>query len=218
MDEITKRPRGRPATNYKHGFYSNKFRPCSTCPKMKDNTCPYFHMIPKKEHMYKHMFDEFGVNRCVPESNYFENLKKTFTEKFDLEDSDMPLLEKMCMIIVRSGRVEEYIADQGLTQKRMLKDDKSGMVFETEIQNILKKDAYFEDKMLREWMQNLKIARNARDPKDNEDDIALILTSEVKTTKKLIVSRKALEQIQNGNTESVDSGAIEQPESSEIRE
>lgn len=174
---------GRPKKSpYKHGFYYNKFKPCSSCPRNKDNSCPYFHLKEGQENMYEHVYDSFGINRCTIEVNYFENLKKIFTEQFKLTKSDMPLLEKMCMIIIRAGRVEEYIAEKGLTQIRNVKDEKSGLVYETEIQNILKKDAYFEDKMLREWMENLKMSRKSRTEDQEEQDLAIIFTKKKTVT------------------------------------
>ena len=178
---------GRPErTPYKHGFYYSKFKPCSTCPRNKDKTCPYFHQIVGMEHKYKHSYDSFGINRCTIEIDYFDMIKKIFREQFKLTKADEPLLEKMCMIIIRAGRVEEYIAEKGLTQMRMIKDDKTGLVYEAEIQNILKRDSYAEDKMLREWMENLKMSRKSRTEDKEEDDLAIVFTKETKTITKTI--------------------------------
>lgn len=173
MEESTKGRKGA----IKHNFYVNKMKPCLKCPKQKDGTCPYFFEIKGKEYLHEFMFDDFGVNRCVPEFQYFINLKKTFKEEYKISDADEPLLEKMCMIMVRAARVEEYLADEGLVHIRKFKDEKTGEVHEGMVQNLLKKDAYFDDKMLREWLDNLKISRNSREQIKDDEDIALILTS-----------------------------------------
>lgn len=188
---------GRPRAGlYKHGFYSNKFKPCHSCPKQKDGSCPYFHVIKGLEHMHEHSYDSFGVNRCVPEMRYFENLKKLFREEHQLKEADEPLLDKMCMILVRSGRVEEYLADQGLTQIKKIKDDKTGQVFETEIQNILKKDAYFDDKMFREWLDNLRMSKRSREQIDEDSDLAIVFTKElkIKAKKRAVETLKEIQQ------------------------
>ena len=194
---------GRPSTQYyKHGFYINKFRPCLSCPKQKDGSCPYFYTIKGLEHLHEHSFDTFGVNRCVPEIKYFESLKKIFKEQFKLTPSDEPILDKMCMSLVRSGRVEEYIADQGLTQMRAMKDEKTGEIHKFEVQNILKRDVYFEDKMFREWLDNLKISRKSRDEADNPSDLAIEFTKEVKVTKTIkMTKRKDSEIVENEESE-----------------
>lgn len=186
------RPRG---SSYKHGFYINKFRPCVPCKMRKDGSCPYFYKIQGLEHLHEHSYDEFGVNRCVPEMKYFDNMKKLFKEQFQLKPADEPILDKMCMTLVRSGRVEEYIADQGLTQIRSLKDEKTGEIHKVEMQNLLKRDAYFEDKMFKEWLDNLKISRKSRDEEQDDSDLAIEFTKEIKVTKTMRMTKKKNSEI-----------------------
>lgn len=171
---------GRPvgSKGFKHGFYVNKMRPCLGCPKFDDETCPYYYVIPGKENMHEHMFDDFGVNRCVPEYKYFQKLKKEFMEAYSISKADEPLLDKMCMVLIRTGRVEEYLADEGLVQIRNVKDEKTGRILEVPAQNLLKKDAYFDDKVVREWLSNLKISRKERDVTSTNDDLAIVFTQE----------------------------------------
>lgn len=171
---------GRPpgAKTMKHGFYYNKLRPCLKCDKHKDESCPYFFEKAGREHQQEFMFDEFGVARCVPEANYFKYLRNLFKKSYKITEGDEPLLDKMCMIIIRSGRVEEYLADEGLLQMRKLKDDKTGQIHDVLAQNLLKKDAYFDDKMIREWLENLKISRKSRDVISEDDDLAIVFTQE----------------------------------------
>lgn len=191
---------GRPRLGkIKHGFYVDKMRPCSKCPKQLNGTCPYFYVIKGMEHMHQHMHDEFGVNRCVPEYHYFNNLLNSFKEDYDFKRSDLPLVEKMCMILVRASRVEQYIADQGLTQIRTLKDDRTGELRDAEMQNLLKKDAYFDDKMFREWLELMRVSRKDRKEIDTNDDIAIVLTTEKKLTIK--GKRKSPEEIEKAIAE-----------------
>lgn len=174
-------PLGRPkGFNYKkHGFYLNKMKPCNSCPKMKDESCPYFHRLDGKEHLHQLLSDEFGVYRCVPEFKYFQNLKETFSETYKLTKADKPLMEKMCMILVRAARVEEYLADEGLVQIKNMKDDKTGEIKEVTVQNMLKKDAYFDDKIIREWLDNLNLSRKNRLEEKEERDFAIVLTKKI---------------------------------------
>ncbi len=175
-DKKPGRPKG--SSGIKHGFYVNKMRPCMSCSKFQDESCPYYYVVPQSESMQEHMFDEFGVNRCVPEYKYFQLLKKEFTSAYTITKAEEPLLDKMCMILIRTGRVEEYLADEGLVQIRNVKDEKSGRVLEVPAQNLLKKDAYFDDKVVREWLGNLKISRKERDVESGKDDLAIIFTEE----------------------------------------
>lgn len=203
---------GRPvgSKGIKHGFYVNKMRPCMGCPKFDDETCPYYYIIPGKENMHEHMFDDFGVNRCVPEYKYFEKLKKEFTNAYQITEAEKPLLDKMCMILIRTGRVEEYLADEGLVQIRNVKDEKTGRILEVPAQNLLKKDAYFDDKVVREWLSNLKISRKERDVETTNDDLAIVFTQEKSVkiqgskedVKKMLINNK--EKIQEHLADSVE--------------
>ena len=175
-DKKPGRPKG--SHGIKHGFYVNKMKPCMGCPKFEDETCPYYYVIPGKENMQEHMFDEFGTNRCVPEYRYFDKLRKEFKSAYSITTAEEPLLDKMCMILIRTGRVEEYLADEGLVQIRNVKDEKSGRILEVPAQNLLKKDAYFDDKVVREWLSNLNISRKERDVESGKDDLAIIFTEE----------------------------------------
>lgn len=174
------RPKG--IKGFNHSFYTNKMKPCSKCKKFLDESCPYYFEHEGREHLQEFMFDDFGVARCVPEFKYFNKLKKQFIEAYKITEAEKPLLDKMCMIMIRSGRVEEYLADEGLIQLRNVIDEKSGKVFEVPAQNLLKKDAYFDDKMVKEWLSNLKISRKERDVEDTDNDLALVFTQEKKVT------------------------------------
>ncbi len=177
---FTDKKPGRPvgSKGYKHSFYVNKMKPCSNCNKFQDESCPYYYSHEGRENMQEYMFDEFGVARCVPEFKYFNELKKQFKSAYKITEAEAPLLDKMCMIMIRSGRVEEYLADEGLIQIRNVVDEKSGKVFEVPAQNLLKKDAYFDDKMIKEWLNNLKISRKERDVDSGSDDLAIVFTQE----------------------------------------
>ena len=185
---FTDKKPGRPlgSKGYRHSFYINKMKPCSKCPKFLDESCPYYYSQKGREHMQEYMFDEFGVARCVPEFRYFSSLKKMFRAEYNIKPAEEPLLDKMCMILIRSGRVEEYLADEGLIQIRNVVDEKSGKVFEVPAQNLLKKDAYFDDKMVKEWLNNLKISRKERNINEDKDDLAIVFTQE----KKVIIKGK----------------------------
>ncbi len=210
---FTDKKPGRPvgSKGYKHSFYINKMKPCAKCSKFLDESCPYYFSLEGRETMQEYMFDEFGVARCVPEFKYFNNLKKQFKEAYSITEAEAPLLDKMCMIMIRSGRVEEYLADEGLIQIRNVVDEKSGKVFEVPAQNLLKKDAYFDDKMIKEWLNNLKISRKERDVDSDKDDLAIIFTQEKRVEIK--GSKETIKKLVSKNKEKIlehlDSSAIE---------
>ena len=157
-----------------HGFYSNKFFPCNRCPR--NNQTKVWDKQSKCEE--KRFLDKFGIERCSIEHKEFERLLNHFFKEYDhLNIADQPTVERMIMIMIRLGRVESYLADSGLVQATPVFNPKSGETHWLDAQNVLKKDAYYDDRTLRQWLESLRLTKDKDDNKDKSQklDIAISL-------------------------------------------
>ena len=84
------------------------------------------------------------------------------------------LLKLKVIIMIRLGRVESYMADTGLVQATPVFNPKTGETHWLDAQNILKKDAYYDDRTLKQWLESLKLTKEKdEDGGKQKIDIAL---------------------------------------------
>lgn len=156
-----------------HGFYSNKFFQCSRCPRNQESKL----WDKMSKCVEKKFLDRFGIERCSFESDEFNRLIAHFFKEYDhLVEADMPSVERMVMIMIRLGRVESYMADSGLVQSIPVFNPKTGQTHWMDAQNVLKKDAYYDDRTLKQWLESLRLTKEKDDPSGPQKvDIAISL-------------------------------------------
>lgn len=163
----------------KHGFYSAGLAFCEKCPyldKEDRENCPRYRTFVESVS---------GLGRCDFEREDLQKLYVQFNQDFELLDSDKTILKEMLYSLIGLKRSRRYLGRRGLIQKQKIKDDKSGKVYDTFSLNRVKKDMYYAEKNIREWLEQLKIARSQRDSGTQGLDLSLEIMKEGKLKKRI---------------------------------
>lgn len=165
---------------------------CSICPQYQNKTCPCIFSKEGYKAMFNPYIDPAGEHRCRLEANYLNKLKKTFMLKNNLSKNEEPFVDMMLLDFLMAYRASKYVAQKGLVQITKVKDKVSGQVHDIEIQNILKKDIYFDQKLIREWADSLQVTPKSKRLIDTDkDDVAIVFSNYTKELEK--AQKKSIE-------------------------
>lgn len=141
-------------------FYSNKFKYCGNC-------------IHRDVCKHEKILDEFKVERCSKEINYFNDLLKSFKSQFMITKCDEPMLQRAIMAIIRVSRMDSDIAFDGETIKVPQFNPRTGKVLYTLQEHPLKKEIRHEEKIIRDWFAALKATPKSKNETADHLDIAI---------------------------------------------
>jgi len=163
----------------KHSFYAVGLANCEKCPYLDEEhrtKCP----------KYREMKEQVsGMGICWFEHDDLKQMYDKFTQDFELLESDKIVLKEMLYSFIALKRSRRYLSRHGLIQKQKIKDDKTGMVFDTESLNRVKKDMYYAEKNIREWLEQLSLARSSRNVTAQGLDLSLEIMKDGKFKKKI---------------------------------
>ena len=155
------------ANPMKHSFYVHAGILCCKACDLKD-TCP----------LRGKFKDDMGIEKCADELEIYEQIMAMLEE--DIKDEKLKVLHRelgriMAFDFLIYLRASRYIGDEGLATTIHVKDDKTGEVRKTKVQNILKKDMYYTKKSILEFMKSLKLNRD-QGTDEKPFDLAITLT------------------------------------------
>ena len=149
----------------KHSYRIAGFAKCTNCPYGAKTNCPYKGMLITPD----------GEDRCRWEYDESLRLYETYTNDFDLLSSDIEALKILIMGVIKQKRADKYIADVGVTEETYIKG-KDGMIKKVKVQNILKKDSYYSERTIREWLQSMALNREKRKVTTSKNSITIKFT------------------------------------------
>jgi len=148
--------------NDESGFYSKEFFSCKNC-KIQCSKRDSWVAVD-------------GESRCILEKDRYTDMWESITNQFDLLDVDLISLQACLMSLIRVERARRWISSKSLLGSVPMFNPKTGDTEWIESVREINKHLLTAERNIREWLKDLKLSRNTRDPAAQKIDIMLQLS------------------------------------------